>query len=124
MAERRFHFARYTAIVTAVVVALLALHVAEVAVFYHARGCLPTSLLPPFFPLVSYSTVGYGNLPLNSEWRPLGGVEALTSTLMVGWSTTLMLSLVAWIYTRRIRLWKAKQSGRTNANRLPASAQK
>jgi hypothetical protein len=62
-------------------------------------------------------------LKVSPEWRPLGGVEAHTGTLMGGWSTALMLSLVTWIYKRRIRLWKVKQSGRTNANRLPAADQ-
>ena len=126
-AERHFHFARNTAIVTIVVVALLALQVTEVAVwavFYHARKCFPDFPTAAFFPLVSYSTVGYGNLSLNSERRLLGGVEALTGTLMVGWSTALLLSVVTWIYKRRRRLWQMKPSSRASESTLPAEAPK
>jgi hypothetical protein len=76
---------RNTAAVTVVVVALLTLHLTEVAVwaaFYHSRECFPDFATALFFSLVSYSTLGDGNVSLTSEWRLLGGVEAITGTLM------------------------------------------
>jgi hypothetical protein len=85
-AERRFNFPRNTARVALVVVALLVVHMAEIALwalYYQARGCLPDFPTALFFSLVSYSSVGYGDVSLSREWRLLGGVEALTGALMV-----------------------------------------
>jgi hypothetical protein len=110
-AERRFNFMRNTARVAMVVVALLVVHMAEIALwalYYQARGCLPDFPTALFFSLVSYSTVGYGDVSLSREWRLLGGVEALTGTLMVSWSTVLLLGLLHWIYGRRIQMWQGE----------------
>jgi hypothetical protein len=40
-----------------------------------------------YFSGVTYTTTGYGDLVLPSEWRLVGAVEALTGILMCGWST-------------------------------------
>jgi len=50
-------------------------------------------------------------------WRVLGGLEALTGTLMVSWSTALMLGSVTWIYKRRMDHWRVRPSGQTTAER-------
>lgn len=96
-----------------VVLSLLMLHLTEVALwasFYVLRGCFrdwPTSV---YFSLVTYATLGYGDVLLDKEWRLLGGVEALTGVLMVSWSTVILLGLLNWIYAQRRDRWGAKES--------------
>jgi voltage-gated potassium channel len=119
-AEQHFNFLDNTALVTVVVIAVLCLHLAEVviwAVFYQSRRCFPDFQTAAYFSLVSYSTVGYGNVELERAWRVLGGLEALTGTLMVSWSTALMLGSVTWIYKRRMDHWRVRPSGQTTAER-------
>jgi hypothetical protein len=48
-----------------------------------------------YFSAVTDTTTGYGDLVLPSEWRIVGGVEALTGILMCGWSTAFFFAVLA-----------------------------
>jgi len=96
-----------------VVLALLVLHLIEVALwalFYDLRGCFRDWSTSLYFSIVTYATVGYGDVLLDKPWRLLGGVEALTGVLMMSWSTALLLGVVNWIYTHRRDRWRVKES--------------
>ena len=76
---------------------IVLLHLAEIgiwALFYTWRGALPDLSSSVYFSAVTYTTTGYGDLVLPSEWRLVGAVEALTGILMCGWSTGFFLALV------------------------------
>ena len=47
-----------------------------------------------YFSAVTYTTTGYGDLVLPTEFRLAGGVEALTGILMCGWSTGFFFAIV------------------------------
>ena len=76
---------------------IILLHLVEIALwaFFYARGHgmpdLPSAF---YFSAVTYTTTGYGDLVLPSEWRLVGGVEALTGILMCGWSAALFVAVV------------------------------
>jgi hypothetical protein len=53
--------------------------------------------------------LGYGDLVLRNEWRLLGGVEALTGSLMLCWSTVILVHVVTRIYTRHAELWEEQE---------------
>jgi hypothetical protein len=80
---------------------IILLHLVEITVwgaFYvwqEAMPDLPTSL---YFSAVTYTTTGYGDLVLPSEWRLVGGVEALTGILMCGWSTGFFFVVVSRMF--------------------------
>jgi hypothetical protein len=57
------------------------------AAFYWLQKCLPDRESAFYFSIVTYTTVGYGDLVLAREWRLLAGVEALNGILMCGLST-------------------------------------
>jgi hypothetical protein len=42
-------------------------------------------------------------------WRLLGGAEALTGSLMLCWSTVILVHVVTKIYTRHAELWEGKE---------------
>ncbi len=84
--------------------ALLALHLAEIAVwalFYWWQRCLPDLESSVYFSGVTYSTVGYGDLVLSHDWRLLGPVEALTGILMCGLSTGFFFVIVSKVFAAR-----------------------
>jgi hypothetical protein len=58
----------------------------------HAIPDLPSAF---YFSAVTYTTTGYGDLVLPTEWRLVGGVEALTGILMCGWSTGFFFAVVS-----------------------------
>ena len=69
---------------------IILLHLIEITLwggFYVWRGAMPDLASGLYFSAVTYTTTGYGDLVLPSEWRLLGGVEALTGILLCGLST-------------------------------------
>jgi hypothetical protein len=92
----RFWFSSWMLVRTAGWIILL--HLVEIAFwafFYawdHGMPDLPSAF---YFSAVTYTTTGYGDLVLPSEWRLVGGVEALTGILMCGWSAAFFFAVVS-----------------------------
>lgn len=51
-----------------------------------------------YFSLVTFTTLGYGDITINSGWRLLSGFEAINGIMLIGWSTAIMFSLIQKIY--------------------------
>lgn len=51
-----------------------------------------------YYSAVTFTTLGYGDLTISSEWRMLSGFEAINGIMLIGWSTALMYSLIQNIY--------------------------
>lgn len=47
-----------------------------------------------YFSLVTFTTLGYGDITISSDFRILSGLEAINGVLLLGWSTTLMLTIM------------------------------
>jgi hypothetical protein len=64
------------------------------AVTYVAIGAI-SSLEPAlYFSIVTFTTLGYGDIILHADWRLLGAFEAANGTIMFGWTTALIVALV------------------------------
>jgi hypothetical protein len=50
------------------------------------------------FSAVTYTATGHGDLVLPREWQLVGAIEALTGTLMCGWSTGFFFAVVSRIF--------------------------
>ena len=53
-----------------------------------------------YFSLVTFTTLGYGDISLSSDWRLLSGLEAINGIMLIGWSTAMMFSLIQNIYKK------------------------
>lgn len=51
-----------------------------------------------YFSLVTFTTLGYGDITISSENRILSGFEAMNGILLLGWSTTMMFSVMQFIW--------------------------
>jgi voltage-gated potassium channel len=92
-------------------VAIIVLHGLVIllwASFYRMR-CFPSWELAFYFSATSYSTVGYGDVILPSNWRLLGPLQGVTGVLMCGISVSVLFALVTRLLDRDI------QSSRTNS---------
>src|SRR5262245_20101844 len=81
---------------------MVLLHLAEISVwaaFYFLRGALSDLPSALYFSAVTYTTTGYGDLVLPTEWRLVGGVEALTGILMCGWTAGFFFAVVNRVYS-------------------------
>ncbi len=69
------------------------------ASFYRMR-CFPSWEFAFYFSAISYSTVGYGDVTLPSNWRLLGPLEAITGVLMSGISVCVLFALITRLLDR------------------------
>ncbi len=53
-----------------------------------------------YFSLVTFTTLGYGDITIGTSHRILSGIEAMNGILLIGWSTTLMFSAMQQIWKR------------------------
>lgn len=56
-----------------------------------------------YFSLVTFTTLGYGDITISSTNRILSGFEAINGILLIGWSTAFMLSVVQYIWKREFK---------------------
>ena len=47
-----------------------------------------------YFTLISYTTVGFGDITLGTDWRLMSGLTAASGFLNFGWSTAYLVDLV------------------------------
>jgi len=60
--------------------------------------------------LVNFSTLGYGDLVMSTEWRLLGALEAANGVLMLGLTTSVLYSTISALMRRGRRKIKNKQA--------------
>ncbi|MBV1923772.1 MAG: potassium channel family protein [Flavobacteriaceae bacterium] len=53
-----------------------------------------------YFSMVTFTTLGYGDISLSSDWRLLSGLEAINGIMLIGWSTAMMFSIIQNIYKK------------------------
>ena len=88
-------------------VILLMLHVVEVIVWAVAYRLLdPISSLDTFekamyFSVVTFTTLGYGDVTLEEHWRVLGAFQAAAGIIIFGWSTAIIVAAVQKVYFER-----------------------
>lgn len=51
-----------------------------------------------YFTVVTYTTLGYGDIVLSNNWRLLGAFAATNGTIIVGWTTALVFVAIQRIY--------------------------
>jgi len=86
-----------TIVVIGVVAIMLATHFLEImawAVFFILADIIPAADAAMYFSISSYSTLGVSGIVLEDRWRGIAGLETMTSMLMFGWSTAVLVSVV------------------------------
>lgn len=83
---------------------LLVLHLAAMAMWaaaYRWFGVLPDFETCFYYSLMSYPTIGYGDVGLETAWRLLGPIEGTVGVLMLGLSTGIIVAVVERLYVNR-----------------------
>jgi hypothetical protein len=70
------------------------------ATFYYVSGALPTFEEAVYFSTVTFTTVGYGDIVLDREWRQLATFEAVNGWIIFGWATALIMAVIQRLYFR------------------------
>jgi voltage-gated potassium channel len=93
---------RSAALVVRVTTAVIALHGLQVLVWAGCYRwlCLPSWESALYFSATSYTTVGYGDIVLPSNWRMLGPIESILGVLMCGLSVSLLFAIATRLVGR------------------------
>jgi len=54
-----------------------------------------------YYSMVTFTTLGYGDVLLVDRWRLLGSFEAAIGIIMFGWTTAIVIAAVQGIYFRK-----------------------
>jgi hypothetical protein len=54
-----------------------------------------------YFSMVTFTTLGYGDIVLDPSWRLLASFQAATGIIMFGWTTAILMSVVQYSYFGR-----------------------
>jgi len=93
-------------VLSSTAVFVLVLHIIEVsawAVVYLSLNDIPelrTFEQATYFSIVTFTSLGYGDITLQGSWRLLSGIEAMNGIILFGWSTALLFAILQ-------RLWMA-----------------
>ena len=68
------------------------------AVSYQWIGAFETFEQSLYFSLVTYTTLGYGDLVLQDTHRLMGAIEAANGVIMLGWSTAIVVFTIQKLY--------------------------
>ena len=97
-AYRELHsFWRRILLVSLVVLMLFLAALLEAAIWaatYIATGAISGVETALYFSLVTFTTLGYGDVVLHEGWRLLAAFQAATGIIVFGWTTALIFALV------------------------------
>lgn len=52
-----------------------------------------------YFSMVTFTTLGYGDVVLTGSWRTLASIQAANGVIIFGWTTALIFYFIQRIYT-------------------------
>jgi voltage-gated potassium channel Kch len=100
---RRHHFA---VLIVMLFAGIVILHVAQTslwAAFYYAQGLFSDFETSLYFSMVSFTTIGYGDVLLPRNWRLLGVIEGFSGVVLCGVSTGFIFAVINAMFQARLR---------------------
>lgn len=85
---------------------ILFLHVIQTSIwagFYYVKNLFSDFETSLYFSMVSFTTIGYGDVLLPRNWRLLGVIEGFSGVLLCGVSTAFIFAVVNALFQSRLR---------------------
>ena len=104
LADGQIRPANVLRVLISTAIVLITLHIIEIFVWALAYMIvLPDGELKSlesafYFSAVTFTTLGYGDITLSSDWRLLSGLQAIDGILLIGWTTAFLFAVLqrAW----------------------------
>ena len=94
----KLHRVIYVDLIVIVILAATIIEGVLWAVSYQWIGAFETFEQSLYFSLVTYTTLGYGDLVLQDDHRLMGAIEAANGVIMLGWSTAIVVFAIQKLY--------------------------
>ncbi len=104
-AQTNPHFWSTTTALAVSVIWVMSAHLIEVVLWsavYLGLGLFDTLETSIYFALVSYTTLGFGDIILPEGWRLLSGLTAANGFLVFGWSTAFQVEFLSRLRTKTV----------------------
>jgi len=75
---------------------------AVVYLFNPMITALPDMETALYFSMVTFTTLGYGDVVLVGKWRMLASIQAANGVIVFGWTTALIFVWIQRVYQRKI----------------------
>lgn len=86
---------------TTTVLGVFMAHIVQIwlwAFFYLSVGALPDLEVALYFSASSFTTVGFGDVFLDKQWRLMSAFEAANGFILFGWSTAFIFEVMSKLY--------------------------
>lgn len=96
----------FAVLIVALFAGIMFLHIIQTslwAVFYYVQGLFSDFETSLYFSMVSFTTLGYGDVLLPRRWRLLGVLEGFSGVLLCGVSTAFIFAVVNAMFQFRLR---------------------
>jgi hypothetical protein len=97
---RQAHLYRVSGIVLLMFLASL-IEVLVWAIAYLALNAIEGFEQAFYFSMVTFTTLGYGDIVLQERWRLLASFEAANGIILFGWTTAIVIAVVHRVYFRK-----------------------
>lgn len=104
--ERSVSRRKFAVLMVMLFAGILLLHMIQTslwAVFYYTQELFSDFETSLYFSMVSFTTIGYGDVLLPRNWRLLGVIEGFSGVLLCGVSTAFIFAVVNAIFQSRLR---------------------
>lgn len=91
-------------VIAALVLVMFLVSVLDAVLWAHAYvqvGAIPDFETALYFSMVTFTTLGYGDITLSPDWRLLASFEAANGIIMFGWTTALIVAYMQRIMPLR-----------------------
>ena len=85
----------------AIVIMMILASIAEATIWagcYVWLGAIEQLEAAVYFSIVTYTTLGYGDITLSTDWRFLASLEAASGIIFFGWTTAIVMGAFQNIY--------------------------
>jgi hypothetical protein len=100
-------YSKQTTLIALLTVWMFLAHVIEALAWallylYHPLNAeLPDLDVALYFSMVTFTTVGYGDVVLSGDWRLLASIQAANGVILFGWTTALIFYFIQRIYENK-----------------------
>jgi hypothetical protein len=106
--HRRHNVHSYNAIalIAGTILMFFAAALIEVGVWggaYLAIGAIESVETSVYYSMVTFTTLGYGDVVLSDRWRLLSSLEAANGIIMFGWTTAVVMAVVQRSFAKALR---------------------